>query len=135
MKNITKYVSAIALVCFGQQLVHSQSANQVRNRIEGTDRPIVPAQATGESPASSDGSSVSDASVSDTGAQRPVQLKDKGISSFVGYNSKYFYRDNPLSQPDNAIKQATGMWTNTFFGGAGLGVFDANDAIIAHMLG
>jgi len=133
MKNIIKYI--VTLACSCQPILFSQTADQIRNRIEGTDRPVIPAQATGETQASSESGNVSDDAISDTGAQRPVQLKDKGISSFVGYNSKYFYRDNPLSQPDNAIKQATGMWTNTFFGGAGLGVFDAGDAIITPYIG
>jgi len=130
MKTITKYIVTIA--CLSQQLVFAQTANQIRDRIEGTDRPVIPAQATGESASSGDNVG-NDVAVSDTGAQRPVQLKDKGMSSFVGYNSKYFYRSNALSTPDDY--QATGMWTNTFFTGAGLGVFDADDAIITPYVG
>lgn len=132
MKTITKYIVAIA--CLSQQLVFAQTAKQIRDRIEGTDRPVVPAQATGESVSSGDNVG-NDVAVSDTGAQRPVQLKDKGMSSFVGYNSKYFFRSNPLSSSGELKQQATGMWTNTFFAGAGLGVFDADDAIITPYVG
>ena len=132
MKTITKYIVTIA--CLSQQLVFAQTAKQIRDRIEGTDRPVVPAQATGESASSSDNVG-NDVAVSDTGAQRPVQLKDKGMSSFVGYNSKYFFRSNPLSSSGELKQQATGMWTNTFFAGAGLGVFDADDAIITPYVG
>ena len=132
MKTITKYIVTIA--CLSQQLVSAQTAKQIRDRIEGTDRPVVPAQATGESASSGDNVG-NDVAVSDTGAQRPVQLKDKGMSSFVGYNSKYFFRSNPLSSSGELKQQATGMWTNTFFAGAGLGVFDADDAIITPYVG
>jgi hypothetical protein len=130
MKNITKLITTFAFL--STQMMFAQSAQQIRDRIEGTDRPVVPAQATGESAASGDNVG-NDVAVSDTGAQRPVQLKDNGISSFLGYNSKYFYRSNALSTPDDY--QATGMWTNTFFTGAGLGVFDADDAIITPYVG
>jgi hypothetical protein len=132
MKTITKYIVTIA--CLSQQLVFAQTAKQIRDRIEGTDRPVVPAQATGESASSGDNVG-NDVAVSDTGAQRPVQLKDKGMSSFIGYNSKYFFRSNPLSSSGELKQQATGMWTNTFFAGAGLGVFDADDAIITPYVG
>ena len=132
MKTITKYIVTIA--CLSQQLVFTQTAKQIRDRIEGTDRPVVPAQATGESASSGDNVG-NDVAVSDTGAQRPVQLKDKGMSSFIGYNSKYFFRSNPLSSSGELKQQATGMWTNTFFAGAGLGVFDADDAIITPYVG
>lgn len=132
MKTITKYIVTIA--CLSQQLVFAQTAKQIRDRIEGTDRPVVPAQATGESASSGDNVG-NDVAVSDTGAQRPVQLNDKGMSSFVGYNSKYFFRSNPLSSSGELKQQATGMWTNTFFAGAGLGVFDADDAIITPYVG
>ena len=69
-------------------MIFAQSVQQVRDRIEGTERPIVPAQATGESPSSEDKVG-NDVAVSDTGAQRPVQLNEKGMSSFVGYNSRW----------------------------------------------
>ncbi len=132
MKNINKYI--VTLLCLGQQMIFAQSVQQVRDRIEGTERPVIPAQAKGESVSSSNDSST-DATVSDTGAQRPVQLKDKGMSSFIGYNSKYFFRSNPLSSSGELKQQATGMWTNTFFAGAGLGVFDASDAVITPYVG
>ena len=37
MKKINKYI--ISIVWLSQQLVFAQTANQVRERIEGTDRP------------------------------------------------------------------------------------------------
>lgn len=132
MKTFNIYIFIFA--CIGPKLLFAQSAQQVRDRIEGTERPVVPAQATGAS-TSTDDNVGSDVAVSDTGAQRPVQLNDKGMSSFVGYNSKYFFRSNPLSSSGELKQQATGMWTNTFFAGAGLGVFDASDAIITPYVG
>ena len=133
MKNIIKYI--IPIVALSQQLVFAQPAKeQVRNRIEGTERSVIPVQAKGGSP-KPNGTEGSDAAVSDTGAQRPVQLKEKGMSSFFGYNSKYFFRSNPLSKSGELSQIATGMWTNTFYAGSGLGVFDAGDAIITPYIG
>ena len=111
----------------------AQSGKEVRNRIEGTDRPSVPSLATGAQ--SGNENTSAEATSSDTGAQRPIQLKKKGVSSYFGYDSKYFYRSNPLATDGPLKQQATGMWTNTFFAGAGLGVFDAENSVITPYIG
>jgi len=111
---------------------YSQNQSQkVRNRIEGTERPSANKQVS----QASDKSKASSESPSDTGAQRPVILKKKGFSAFFGYDTKYFYRSNPLAQEGKLKQQATGMWTNTFYGGSGLGVYDMTDYVLTPYVG
>ena len=90
------------------------SADQIQSRIEGTDRTqsSIPNQ-TANAPSSAQ----ADTSESDTGAQRPVSLSDSDISAFFGYDTKYFYRSNPLAQDGDLSQVETDMWTNTFFAG------------------
>jgi len=109
------------------------AAEASQSRIQGTQREQ-PAPVTGQNIGAQEAEGTSP-SESDTGAQRPISLKRSGISSFFGYDTKVFYRDNPLSV-DNALSEMkTGMWTNTFFGGAGLGVFDMDDAVVTPYIG
>jgi hypothetical protein len=109
-----------------------QTQQQVRNRIEGSNR----ADATNQiSSAKSADSGTSSASASDAGAQRPVILKNNGISAYFGYDTKYFYRSNPLATDGKLKQQATGMWTNTFYAGSGLGVFDYADSVVTPYIG
>jgi len=127
--------TSLLLALLGSSLVsNAQTAAEAsQSRIQGTQREQ-PAPITGQNIAAQNAEATSP-SESDTGAQRPISLKKSGISSFFGYDTKVFYRDNPLSV-DNALSEyKTGMWTNTFFGGAGLGVFDMDDAIITPYIG
>ena len=127
--------TSLLLALLGSSLVsNAQTAAEAsQSRIEGTQREQ-PAPVTGQNIAAQEAEGTSP-SESDTGAQRPISLKRSGISSFFGYDTKVFYRDNPLSV-DNALSEMkTGMWTNTFFGGAGLGVFDMDDAIVTPYIG
>jgi len=129
MKFNKTIISAILL---SGTFAYAQNQNQqVRNRIEGTERPSAAKQV---SKASSNSKSSAE-SPSDTGAQRPVIVKKKGISSYFGYDTKYFYRSNPLATPGKLKEQATGMWTNTFYGGAGLGVYDMTDYVLTPYIG
>jgi hypothetical protein len=60
-----------------------------------------------------------DLSTSDTGAQRPVSLNDNDISGFLGFDSRYFYRSNPLFvNGDLQEKSESDVWTNNFYTGA-----------------
>ena len=60
-----------------------------------------------------------DLSTSDTGAQRPVSLNDNDISGFLGFDSRYFYRSNPLFvNGDLREKSESDVWTNNFYTGA-----------------
>jgi len=75
----------------------------------------------------------SDVSESDTGAQRPIILKKNGMSAFLGYNTDYFYTSNAFGTDANEI--ASGVWTNTFYAGAGLGVFDMGNYVLTPYVG
>ena len=104
-----------------------------QSRIEGTQREQ-PAPVTGQAGGSQSSSSGS-VSDSDTGAQRPISISEKGISAFFGYDTKLIYRDNPTAQDSELSQIESGIWTNTFFGGAGLGVFDMDNAIVTPYVG
>ena len=90
-------------------VVIGQNASDIQNRSDSTERP----QPAPLSASSDNNSGSSNVSASDTGAQRPISLKKKGISSYFGYDSKYFYRSNPLATA-SAMKQPTGMWIKYF---------------------
>ena len=75
----------------------------------------------------------SDVSESDTGAQRPIVLKKNGLSAFFGYNTDYYYTSNAFGTDTEEI--ASGIWTNTFYAGAGLGVFDMGEYVLTLTLG
>ena len=128
MKKIT---STLLLLAFSLHAQTTQEATQ--GRIEGTQREQ-PAPITGQNTNTQEGGS-SDASASDTGAQRPISVKKSGISAFFGYDTKFYYRDNPLSQKNTLSQFKTAMWTNTFFGGAGLGVYDLDSAVVTPYIG
>ena len=91
MKKIT---STLLLLAFSLHAQTTQEATQ--GRIEGTQREQ-PAPITGQNENAQQSDS-SDTSASDTGAQRPISVKKSGISAFFGYDTKFYYRDNPLSQ-------------------------------------
>ena len=128
MKTLT-FISFLSFVM--AVFANGQTQQQVRNRIEGTERPDVTKQLS----SSKKGSSSDSSNPSDSGAQRPVILKKSGISAFFGYDTKYFYRSNPLATDGKLKQQATGMWTNTFYAGAGLGVFDYSDSVVTPYIG
>ena len=106
--------------------------NNVQSRVDGTQRDqpapvnnLLNAQSTPES----------DVSQSDTGAQRPVSVNESGISGFFGYNTKVVYRDNPTAQETKLSELKGAVWTNTFFAGGGLGVFDMGNSIVTPYIG
>ena len=89
-----KKLSILALITTLYSASFAQTDQQVRNRIDGTNRNA--AIETG----SNNGSTPSYAgSATDAGAQRPVVLSKTGISSFFGYDTKYFYRSNQQTNP------------------------------------
>ncbi|MEC8043619.1 MAG: hypothetical protein VX130_03395, partial [Verrucomicrobiota bacterium] len=88
MKNL-KCILSIN-IAFGFSLLADDHAVQNQSRIEGTQR-SQPAPVTGANSGSQSGDSAG-ASASDSGAQRPISLKEDGISAFFGYDTNYFYR-------------------------------------------
>ena len=135
MKILPTSLTAL-LLCSSLYSQNTPTASEAtQSRIQGTQR-AQPAPITGQNTGGQQ-SSASGLSESDTGAQRPISLNDGGISAFFGFDTKFFYRENPLSQTDESKLSIfeTAMWTNTFFGGAGLGVFDFDDAIVTPYVG
>jgi hypothetical protein len=101
----------------------------VQSRVDSTSRSqVIPQAGTSNSRSAS-------VAKSDTGAQRPVKLKKSGISTFLGYDAKLVYRSNPLASAGKLKQLASGVWTHTFFGGAGLGVFDFGDSVVTPYIG
>ena len=72
---------------------------------------------------------------SDSGAQRPIRMKKTGASTYFGYQSKYFYRSNAIMASGPLSDNKSGMWTNTFFAGLGLGAHDIGDSVITPYFG
>ena len=125
-----KTINSSLLLILASLVANGQNANQIQNRSDSVSRP----QPAPLNASSKDSKSDQSFSKSDSGAQRPVSLKNKGISTYFGYDSKYFYRSNPLAT-DSSSKQPTGMWTNTFYAGSGLGVYDMDSAVITPYIG
>jgi hypothetical protein len=74
-------------------------------------------------------------SASDTGAQRPVFLKTEQISAFAGFDTKVTYRSNPLTLTGDLTQAKTGIWQNTFFGGASLSPIDTDTSVVTPVFG
>ena len=131
MKQL-KTLNKLALATIGLSLAQVGFA-QKRN-LEATERPGAPANIgqPGNAPAAS--GEASGGAPSDAGAQRPVKLKKKGVSTYFGYSSKYFYRSNAL-MTSGPSEQKSAMWTNTFFAGAGLGVIETDSSVITPYVG
>ena len=72
---------------------------------------------------------------SDAGAQRPIFLKTTNVSPFAGLDSKYFYRNNPLSAPGKLDFIETAMWMNTAYVGASFESVEISDAVITPYAG
>ena len=128
--KITK-LSLIALLSSASMLFAQSNEDRSRaQRIDSTNR----AQGVPQTGNSGNSGSASVAK-SDTGAQRPVKLNKSGISTYLGYDVKMVYRSNPLASAGKLKQLATGVWTHTFFGGAGLGVFDFGDSVVTPYIG
>ncbi len=72
---------------------------------------------------------------SDSGAQRPIFLNTKLLSAFAGYDGKITYRSNPLTLPGDMKQAKTGIWQNSFFGGASLSPIDTDIAVVTPFFG
>ena len=111
---------------------NSSVKEKTQSRIDSTNRSLPDPSSLRSN---SNNSKKSPGSTSDTGAQRPILLKKKGVSAFFTYDSKYFYRSNPLASSGKLTQAETAMWTNTFAGGLGLGVFDTGNSVITPYVG
>ena len=130
MKTLQSIILLASVLSYS---LYAQDAAKVQSRIEGTDRQQ-PAPLTGNTGGTQEASG-GEAAASDTGAQRPISLKKDGVSAFFGYDSKYFYRSNPLAQKGDLKQLKTAMWTNTFYGGAGLGIIETDNSVVTPYVG
>jgi len=120
---------------FLTSLVFGQNAANTSRRIDSSKAVEPQALQVAKQNKSKKGGS-KDLSESDTGAQRPILLKTKGISAFFGYDSKYYYQSNPFATTGVLKSEiATGVWRNTFYGGAGLGVYDMDSYVLTPYIG
>ena len=130
-----KLVALATLIAFASGLQTGVGQEPTRN-LEATERPVVPANLGQPGAAAAEESGeAAGAAASDAGAQRPVKVKKSGVSTFFGYNTKYFYRSNPTMSGTELKNQRTGMWTNTFYTGAGLGVVETDSSVITPYVG
>ena len=72
---------------------------------------------------------------SDTGAQRPIFLNTEQISAFAGFDTKVLYRSNPLTLSGDLTQTKTGIWQNSFYGGASLSPIDTDTAVLTPVFG
>ena len=72
---------------------------------------------------------------SDAGAQRPIFQKTQSISAFGGLDSRYLYRNNPLSSSETLSFIETAMWINTAYLGASFEPIEIEDAVITPYAG
>lgn len=96
-----------------------------------TERPTVP-PASVANPGSGNAANVD---ATDAGAQRPIFLKTENISTFAGFDTKYLYKDNPLSSADKINFIETAMWMNTVYGGASFSPIEVDNAVITPYAG
>ena len=68
-------------------------------------------------------------SASDSGAQRPVFLNTNLLTAFAGFGGTITYRSNPLTLPGDMKQAKTGIWQNSFSGGASLSPIDTDVAV------
>jgi hypothetical protein len=83
----------------------------------------------------SSGDGSGNVAATDSGAQRPIFLNTKLLSAFAGYDGKITYRSNPLTLPGDMKQAKTGIWQNSFFGGASLSPIDTDIAVVTPFFG
>ena len=126
MKN--KYIKLVALCATLPTLMFAQQPGTPDATVteRGTQPPTV---------VTDEGSEKANVDASDAGAQRPIFLKTQKISPFAGIDSKYLYRNNPLSSSDKLSFIETAMWMNTAYAGASFEAVEIDDAVITPYVG
>lgn len=72
---------------------------------------------------------------SDTGLQRPVESKKKGFGYRLGFSSKIYYSNNPLSTESGLYKISAGIWENSLSNNFLLGAYDLRGATFSPVIG
>ena len=65
---------------------------------------------------------------SDVGLQRPVKAKKKGFGYRLGFSSKIYHSNNPLSTESGQYKVTAGIWENSLNNSFLLGAYDLRGA-------
>jgi hypothetical protein len=65
---------------------------------------------------------------SDVGLQRPVKAKKKGFGYKLGFSSKIYHSNNPLSTESGQYKVSAGVWENSLNNNFLLGAYDLRGA-------
>lgn len=71
----------------------------------------------------------------DTGLQRPVESKKKGFGYQLGFSSKIYYTNNPLSTESGLYKVSAGVWENSLNNNFLLGAYDLRGATFSPIIG
>ena len=72
---------------------------------------------------------------SDMGIQRPIEAKKTGFGYHLGFSSRIFYSDNPLSANDEGSIKGGGIWENSLNNSFLLGSYDLGGATFSPILG
>jgi len=72
---------------------------------------------------------------SDVGLQRPVESKKKGFGYQLGFSSKIYHTNNPLSAKSGKYKFSAGIWENTLSNNFLLGSYDLRGATFSPVIG
>ena len=72
---------------------------------------------------------------SDVGLQRPVESKKKGFGYQLGFSSKIYHTNNPLSTEIGPRKVSAGIWENSISNNFLLGAYDLRGATFSPVIG
>ena len=72
---------------------------------------------------------------SDVGLQRPVESKKKGFGYQLGFTSKIYHSNNPLSTQSGPQKVSAGIWENSISNNFLLGAYDLRGATFSPVIG
>ncbi len=67
--------------------------------------------------------------------QRPVESKKKGFGYQLGFSSKIYHSNNPLSTESTSQKVSAGIWENTISNNFLLGAYDLRGATFSPVIG
>ncbi len=121
-----KFISSLLLALSIASFVHAQKIDQTTRNFDGAP----PSSVTSGKSGGNQG-----VGASDTGAQRPIFLNTEQISAFAGFDTKVVYRSNPLTLSGDLTQTKTGIWQNSFYGGASLSPIDTDTSVVTPVFG
>jgi hypothetical protein len=128
------FSSFLFLHCFLNFSLHAQTAADYDARLN----PIQSYQRNNPAylnqPSQSDSQTVEIAR-SDMGIQRPIEAKKTGFGYHLGFSSRLYYSNNPLSANDDGSIDGGGVWENSLSNSFLLGSYDLGGATLSPILG